>query len=109
MKTLQQLYEECKVEAMLCLIPFKTKVSIEWDDIPDNESDCIIKPAPDESMPDTYVIKINNGSFRYESDEAGLKSCILAELIRTCDGCYNYGDQYRVYADKVNKKYYYTI
>ena len=106
MKTLQQLYNECKVEAMLCLIPFKTRVRIEWDDSLDNNSDCIVKSAPDESVPNLYVIKINNA---YSEHENKLKSSILTELIRTCDGCYNYGDQFADYAERLNKKYGYTI
>lgn len=54
-----------------------------------------------------YIISLNNKMLK--CSEQDIKNTLLHELIHTIDGCFNHGDRFKYYAEKVNQKYGYHI
>lgn len=44
-----------------------------------------------------------------QNSEKGLKNTIIHELLHTCDGCFNHGEEWKKQAQKVNREYGYQI
>lgn len=54
-----------------------------------------------------YIISLNKKMLN--CSEQDIKNTLLHELIHTIDGCFNHGDRFKYYAEKVNQKYGYHI
>lgn len=44
-----------------------------------------------------------------DGDEDKIKQVIIHEILHTCKGCFNHGEKWKQYAEKVNKAYGYCI
>lgn len=56
-----------------------------------------------------FTININVLLLDEQNDVNGLKSTIIHELLHTCDGCFNHGEQWKRYAAKVYRELGYDI
>lgn len=61
------------------------------------------------TVPGGYSININSILLDDRNDEKGLKETILHELLHSCKGCMNHGDNWKRMARKVNQAYGYNI
>ena len=60
-------------------------------------------------MPDGYSININVVLLDEKNDVSGLKNTIIHELLHSCKGCMNHGENWKRLAEKVNRAYGYNI
>lgn len=60
-------------------------------------------------IPNGYQININVALLDERSDERGLKETIIHELLHSCKGCMNHGENWKRLADAVNEIYGYNI
>lgn len=56
-----------------------------------------------------FTININVLLLDEQNDVNGLKSTIIHELLHTCNGCFNHGEQWKRYAAKVYRELGYDI
>lgn len=54
-----------------------------------------------------YTIEV--GSALLELDRQKIKTILAHEILHTCYGCYNHGDRWKAYRDKMNQAYGYQI
>lgn len=54
-------------------------------------------------------MSIEISSFLFEAKDIGVLETIIHEYLHTCDGCMNHGPKWKGYADKMNKKFGYSI
>lgn len=102
MKNLMQYVNECYAELDSIHIPYrKAKFSINtrakhrW-------GNCKMRY-------DCYEISISETLLQDDSSIDGLKNTIIHELLHTCPACMNHGYMWKLYADKVNRKFGYNI
>lgn len=57
----------------------------------------------------TYSISISNRLVDDNVDDMALLNTLMHEILHTCDGCMNHGDEWKHYAEMVNRKYGYHV
>lgn len=61
------------------------------------------------AVPGGYSINISAILLDERNDEQGLKNTIIHELLHSCKGCMNHGENWKRLATKVNRAYGYNI
>ena len=61
------------------------------------------------AVPGGYLIDISSVLLDERNDEQGLKETIIHELLHSCKGCMNHGENWKRLAAKVNRAYNYNI
>lgn len=61
------------------------------------------------SIPGGYSINISSVLLDERNDVEGLKNTIIHEILHTCKGCQNHGENWKRLAAKVNRAYGYNI
>lgn len=54
-----------------------------------------------------YIIEV--GEALLKADVFAVKNILAHEILHTCYGCYNHGERWKLYADKMNRAYGYHI
>ena len=103
MRNLQEYLEICKEELF--------NIGIEYGNIIEIKANSRARKrwGQCKGIPGGYSININVALLDERNDEQGLKETIIHELLHSCKGCMNHGENWKRLADKVNRYYGYHI